>query len=277
MSNSTNMTSQVVIPIAIPIASNPQFIKNPVVEESILDKPVVEESILDKPVVEETVVEKPAVEDTVVEKPVVEKPVVEETVVEKPAVEEPILDKPVVETPVVEIEDHILDKPVLEKPTNGLSLNLPKKLPELITNITNNTTHKELFVLLNKETIDILIAILDIEPELFTDIENTLIEIIKDNTIDSRDFPELIKLIKSIFTFIYKVKRVKMDTKKRIEICSEILKFCLHILLVENKIKLDEHKKATIDRIVDSCVSLLFYHKTLKPSGCFKSIFHKNK
>ena len=39
---------------------------------------------------------------------------------------------------------------------------------------------------------------------------------------------------------------------------------------------LDEDKKVQIDHIVDSCVSLLFYPKTLKPPGCFKNIFRKN-
>jgi hypothetical protein len=257
-----------------PIVDEPS-VETPVVDETVVETPIVEQPIVETPIVEQPIVETPIVETPIVEQPIVETPIVETPVVDEPVVETPVVEQPVVETPVVEIEDHILDKPVLEKPTNGISLNLPKKLPELITNITNNTHHKELLVLFGKETINILIAILEIEPELFTDIETTLIEIIKDNTIDSRDFPELIKLIKSIFTFIYKVKRVKMDTKKRIEICSDVLKFSIHVLLVENKIRLDDRKKVEIDHIVDSCVSLLFYPKTLKPPGCFKRIFSK--
>lgn len=162
------------------------------------------------------------------------------------------------------IGSNIINNPIIEK-----------TLCDYLLEITKQDTHKELSILLDNESVDTIITILETSPALFLDIEKTLISIIKDNTIDTNDMPQIITLIKNICSFVYKIKHNKLNNKKRSEICSEILKLCLHVLLVENKIKLDEDKKKMVDNLIDSCVSLLFYPKTLKSIGCFKSIFHK--
>lgn len=165
------------------------------------------------------------------------------------------------------------------EPQNVIVEQNVQTLSEILLGIFKKDKIKELSVLLNKESVSILIKILDSTPELFDDIEKTLVEIVKDNKIDSSDLPNLIILIQKLYEFIHKIKDMKLDNKKRAEFCSEILKYIVHILIVERKIRVDEDKQALFieltNKLIDSCVGLLFLNKTLKGKGCLKHIFNK--
>jgi hypothetical protein len=184
-------------------------------------------------------------------------------------------------TDVSLIVDASLSEPSVEKNeiTEEIKLLEVKLLSEILLDIFKKDKNKDLSILLNKESVSILIKILDSNPELFNDIEKTLVEIVKDNKIDSSDLPNLIILIQKLYEFVHKVKDMKLDNKKRAEICSELLKYIVHILVVERKIKIDEDKQAVFieltNKVIDSCVGLLFLNKSLRGKGCFKTIFNK--
>ena len=104
-----------------------------------------------------------------------------------------------------------------------------------------------------------------------------MMETIKDGKIDSKDIPNLIIIIQSLYQFIYSLKDVKFDAKKRADITASSLKVILRLLVLERKIKIDEENQeevlSQINTLIDSCISLLNYSKSLKPKRCLKKIF----
>jgi hypothetical protein len=130
---------------------------------------------------------------------------------------------------------------------------------------------------LNDNVTDIINKVLKHSPNFLNDIEKAFVEIVKDNKIDSNDIPNLIVLVQKLYELIYKAKDIKLDSKKTAETCGHILKFIIHVLVEERKIKLDEDKKAAFfaltDKLIDSCISLLSFSKLVKGSSCLKKIF----
>lgn len=143
--------------------------------------------------------------------------------------------------------------------------------------LENEEMKKKNSVTLTPEIISIISNIISLTPNTLTDIEKAISEIIKDGKIDSNDIPNLIVVIQRIYQFIYSLKTMKLDAKKRADITSSSLKYLLHLLIIERKIKIDEDKQAEfltqIDTLIDSCIGLLSFSKTLKTKGCLKKIF----
>lgn len=137
----------------------------------------------------------------------------------------------------------------------------------------------KLLIKLTPEMINIINKIISLTPNTFTDIEKASTEIIKDGKIDSKDIPQLIIIVQRIYQVIYNLKDMKLDSKKCSEITSTILKFIVHLLVSERKIKIDQDKQAEFlkdfDVLIDSCVGLLIFPKTIKVKGCFEKIFGK--
>ena len=104
------------------------------------------------------------------------------------------------------------------------------------------------------------------------EIEKVIIEIVKNNKIDTNDIPNLIILIQKLYELIYNSKKVKYDTKTISNICGNTLKFIIYIMVEERKIKIDEDKKSEFlvltDKLIDSCISLLILPKVLKGTSC---------
>ena len=130
---------------------------------------------------------------------------------------------------------------------------------------------------LSDEEVVIIIKLLDGSPSYFNDIEKTLAEIIKDNKIDSTDIPNIIALIQKLYELIYNIKAVKLDGKKRCEVCASILKFLIHLLVEERIIKIDDEQKTKflndVDKLIDSFIGLLRLPKELKTKNCLQTIF----
>jgi len=131
---------------------------------------------------------------------------------------------------------------------------------------------KKINIQLNKNEINVLTHILKYSPDFLNEIEKVIIEIVKDNKIDTNDIPNLIILIQKLYELIYNSKQVKYDSKKIADVCGNILKFIIYILVEERKIKMDEDKKLHFfiltDKLIDSCISLLNLSKVLKGSSC---------
>ena len=130
---------------------------------------------------------------------------------------------------------------------------------------------------LSPELIDIVKKILSASPDCFNDIEKAVNEIIKDGKIDSKDIPQFIIVVQNIYQIIYSIKDAKLDAKKRSEFTANVLKFIVHLLVIERKIQVEEEKEAQFltdcDALIDACIGLLSFPKSIKTKGCIKKIF----
>jgi len=68
---------------------------------------------------------------------------------------------------------------------------------------------------------------------------------------------------------------MKLDAKKRAHITGEFLKYLIHLLVLERKIKIDGDPAkilefyTQVNALIDSCVELLSYSKSIKVKKCF--------
>lgn len=180
--------------------------------------------------------------------------------------------------PVQEPIKEVAIQQTLDVTTPNISEIIEQTFLDLIKkSIENEEMKKQISIEINPEVISVINNIISLTPNALTDIEKVTIEIIKDGKIDSKDVPNLIVIIKKIYQTIYSLKTVKLDTKKRADITATILKYVLHLLVLERKIKVDEDKQVEFlrqtDLLIDSCISLLSYSKLIKTKGCFKKLF----
>ena len=143
--------------------------------------------------------------------------------------------------------------------------------------IENEVGNDKMKIKVTPEVKNVLNNMITLSPNTLNDIEKAVTDIIKDDKIDSNDIPNLIVVIQRIYQFIYSLKKVKFDVKKRAEITSVSLKYIIHLLVLLDKIKISEDKKEQFlsqsDALVDSCSNLLSFSKSIKTPSCFK----KNK
>lgn len=143
--------------------------------------------------------------------------------------------------------------------------------------LENEDIKNKFSIKLTSEITSIINNIISITPNTLTDIEKAVVEIIKDGKIDSKDIPNIIVVIQRIYQFIYSLKSIKLDAKKRADITGELMKYLIHILVLERKIKIEQDKQSEFltqtNVLIDSCVDLLSYSKSLKTKGCVKKIF----
>lgn len=175
-----------------------------------------------------------------------------------------------------------LQEPFPESPSERVEIgNLPLVEATLIDlvkkSLENEDIKNKISVSITPEVTSIINNIISLTPETLTDIEKAAVEIIKDGKIDSKDIPHLIIVIQRIYQFIYSLKLSKLDTKKRADMTSTLLKYLLRLLVLERKINIDENNKAEFfaqtDALIESCISLLSYSTSLKTKGCFKKLF----
>jgi hypothetical protein len=179
---------------------------------------------------------------------------------------EPLLDEVSILT---EIKEEIK-----EKINEVIAIQIPKNLVDLVKEEIKQKTH-----ILNKEYIDILNSLVTISPNLLNDIEKAMFEIMKDGKIDSNDIPYLITIIQKLYEFMFSLKIEKMSTEKRSAICAEVIKFIVHVLIKERRIKVDPSKQdaflSQFNALMDSCVSLLSLQSELLSKGCCSCFFSK--
>ena len=150
-------------------------------------------------------------------------------------------------------------------------LNIIKNYDE--KNKDSNNYFNKIGVQINNETIDLVHKMISKTPTLLNEIENVILEVIKDNKIDASDIPKFILIVQILYERIFNQKEFQLDTKKRTEFCATILKFIVHTLIEERKIIIeDENKKVfliQLDNLIDSCMNLLsFSHVLENPKEC---------
>lgn len=129
---------------------------------------------------------------------------------------------------------------------------------------------------INDEVIRVIHHIIDFYPDMFTNIEKSVVDIVKDGKINGNDIPHLLVIVKELYRLMYSSKKIKMNAKKCIDITASVLKCVIHILVLERKIHIEEDKQeeflSQINVLIDSCVDLLGYAKTINKNcfSCFK-------
>ena len=237
------------------------------------------ENIVEEPPVntvsEETIILTESVTETT---PMIEPENSEAIILEKETSEldlekEPLLDEVSILT---EIKEEIKEKidEVKEKIDKVIAIQIPKNLIDLVKEEIKQKTH-----ILNKEYIDILNSLVSISPNLLNDIEKAMFEIMKDGKIDSNDIPYLITIIQKLYEFMFSLKIEKISTEKRSAICAEVIKFIVHVLIKERRIKVEPSKQDAFlnqfNALMDSCVSLLSLQSELISKGCCSCFFSK--
>ena len=157
---------------------------------------------------------------------------------------------------------------------------ISKTFSELLLDvIKSGNLNKDIKIVLSKEATDILIKIIGLNNRFLYDVEKCLSELVKDGKIDSSDLPNLILLIQKLYEIVYVVKDINLDVSKRSLICGDIIKFIFHYLIVDRRIKISDDIKSKFleqfDKLIDSCVGLLSFSKSIKVKGCFGSLFGK--
>ena len=157
-----------------------------------------------------------------------------------------------------------------ESVLKSIDINLDVKT--LLDLLVSEEIIKKINIQLNNNEINVLTHILKYSPNFLNEIEKVIIEIVKDNKIDSNDIPNLIILIQKLYELIYNSKKMKYDTKTISNVCGNTLKFIIYIMVEERKIKIDDDKKPEFlvltDKLIDSCISLLILPKVLKGTSC---------
>ena len=232
---------------------------------------IVEQPPLNTGVEETVTLTEPVTETTqMIEPEIIKSEILEKETSELDLEKEPLLDEVSILT---EIKEDIKEK-IQEKIDEVITIQVPKNLIELVKEEIKQKTH-----ILNKEYIDILNSLVSISPNLLNDIEKAMFEIMKDGKIDSNDIPFLITIIQKLYEFMFSLKIEKMSTEKRAAICAEIIKFIVHVLIKERRIKVDPDKQdaflSQFNALMDSCISLLSLQSELISKGCCSCFFSK--
>jgi len=264
-------------------------------EEYLSEIAIVEEPIVTVEEKKEVIVEEPIV---TVEEPIVTLEEKKQVIVEEPivTVEEPIVtvEEPIVtvEEPIVTVEEPIVTveekKEVIVEEKKEVTVEeelfpdfTDKTLAEVFLYILKKNYKlnkaRELYYIkigipLNKDIIEIMNKIININPTFLSEIEKSILNIVKDNKIDSSDIPDFITLLQMLYEKLYNLKDYNLDNSKLSETSSTIIKFILHALVEEKKIVIDDDKKILFlsqsDKLIDACMNLLHFHHNLKAKDC---------
>ena len=148
-----------------------------------------------------------------------------------------------------------------------------KSLAETLMATVNPTgIRKDLKIVISKDASNMIASIAASTPAVLDDVKNSLLEIIKDNKIDSSDIPHFIAIIQSLYQIITNLREFKLDNKTKATVCAEVLKYISHFLILDGQIRVEKIDQALLlnqlDNLVDSCASLLSFPSVIKVKGC---------
>jgi chemotaxis regulatin CheY-phosphate phosphatase CheZ len=136
-------------------------------------------------------------------------------------------------------------------------------------NTDPNNYFNKIGIELNNQILDLTQKVIIKTPNLLNEIENALLEVTKDNKIDTDDIPKFILIIQILYERIFNQKDFPLDLIKRSEFCSTILKFIIHTLVKERKVFINEDFLIQLYKLIDSCMNLIsFSHVLDTPKSC---------
>ncbi len=161
--------------------------------------------------------------------------------------------------------------------SNAIVEVVEKTLVDVMNDALSSVILMKTEIKLTPELVEIIKNIISQTPNTLLDIEKAVTEIVKDGKLNTKDIPNLIIVVQRLYQVIYNLKDKKIDSKKRSEFTATALKFIIQILVLNKKIKIDDDKQVEFlkecEILIDSCIGLLSFPKSLKTKGCLKTIF----
>ena len=138
---------------------------------------------------------------------------------------------------------------------------LLKSLLVLIENSTIGQSLGTVTISLKPDEINILKQIISLSPDSLSNINNGILEIIKDGRIDVMDIPPFIKIIKEIYILSH--KEITIQVPCLVTAIGTILKYLLQVILTENKLSSPELIQSC-DGLIDMVVDIIKLKSSLK-------------
>jgi hypothetical protein len=106
-------------------------------------------------------------------------------------------------------------------------------------------------------------------PSSLNNIENCIISIISDNTIDASDIPKFLVLFKDFQDLIIKsiTNNVQFSGEQLVNISANIIKFIIPIILKKNNVNSD-NLVSILNTLIDSATTLLLFIPQVKNGKC---------
>lgn len=140
----------------------------------------------------------------------------------------------------------------------------------LIKTLSNEATSDRFEIPIKPDFIEVIKKIQRVSS--LNDIESFLTEIPKDGKMNNIDVHFLILAVKNLYKLLYNSKIIKVDYKKRGELVGDLLKVFIHVLVIERKISICEDNQGDFlkqtDCLVDACVDMLSYTRSIKTKAC---------
>jgi hypothetical protein len=172
-------------------------------------------------------------------------------------------------TNVVSVESPNVDTVSTENIVTDIIIN-ETFVDSLVRALSNEATSEQVRVSIKPNFIEVIKKIKLVSS--LNDIESSLTEIAKDGKINSGDLHFLILAVKNLYKLLYNSKIIKVDYKKRGEIVGDLIKVSIHVLVVERKISICEENQSDflkqVDCLVDACVDMLSYTRSIKTRAC---------
>jgi len=138
---------------------------------------------------------------------------------------------------------------------------------------------RDLKMVISKDASNIISTVAASRPVILDDIKKSLVEVTRDNKVNSTDIPQFIAMFQSLHDFVCSLKEFKPDIKSKAEICATVFKIITHFLILDDQICADNADKTLLltqlDDLIDSGVDLLAHVPTIKLKGCFFSFLCK--
>ena len=177
-----------------------------------------------------------------------------------------LLDEEPVKVEEVKVEEVKVEEVKIEevKVEEVKETSINALLEKLSFHNQNNKLIPEEFAVLQK--------IISKTPTIIDEIEKSITEVIKNNTITIHDFPNFIVIVQILYERIHNLHLKKNNNEKCADLCAILLKFIVYILLEERKIDVLEENKteflSKLDNIIDSCIHLLKFPIVLQYENC---------
>jgi hypothetical protein len=250
---------------------------NEVVQQEVVEQ-VMETVVAANEVVQQQVAEQ--VMETVVAANEVAQQQVMETVVAANEVVQEKVERAAEEVSVVVKEVAKNAEQVLDNIKGVIDGSATKSLAGLIVAAINpEGGGRDLKMVISKDASNIMSTVAASRPAILDDIKKSLVEVTRDNKVNSTDIPQFIAMFQSLHDFVCSLKEFKPDIKSKAEICATVFKIITHFLILDDQICADNADKTLLltqlDDLIDSGVDLLAHVPTIKLKGCFFSFLCK--
>ena len=247
---------------------------NEVLQQQVADAVVAANEVVQEHVVEQ-VMETVVAANELVQQQVLEQ--VMETVV---AANELVQEKVAEEVSVVLKEVAKNAEQVLDNIKGVIDGSATKSLAGLLVAAINpEGGGRDLKMVISKDASNIISTVAASRPVILDDIKKSLLEVTRDNKVNSTDIPQFIAMFQSLHDFVCSLKEFKPDIQSKAELCATVFKIITHFLILDDQICADNADKTLLltqlDDLIDSGVDLLAHVPTIKLKGCFFSFLCK--